>query len=680
MKDRLRLPAAFADERGESEAIARWCHERLASDPLQRLLVICADRNRNLTELREEVLRALSPGDPEALEARVAVEGGEPLRNQPLVATAIALLRLGEEALDFVTLGAVLTSPYHAVAGANDGARLDLWLRDRMPERCGRAQILALLRTAPPSLAAPASRFATTIERAATLQTGRARAAEEWARNYSALLEDAGHPGTRRATSAETQAWERWQASLEEFASLGAILGPLDPGEAQARFEGLLRRARHQAATGDAPVTLTVDLGDPLVGYDGIWVAGLGEGQWPEPPRPNPYLPFAAQRQAGMPESSARHRLVEGRAQLQAWRQRSASPLQISHARAQGDLEVTAAVLLHGLPIEAMTHEAAAGPAGGVALEAVVDERLPAIDVRVPLRAGVRLPELQRECPFRSQAELRFGARGLAAPRIGIDPRLRGQLLHDALDHLWRAIGDSRRLRALSPAQQSECIEAALNAAFAKIEVGASVAPSPRELDRERARSGELLDEVLALERRREVDFVVDSRERTVPWRVAGIELRLRIDRVDRLGDDSVAVVDYKTGSSAKLDLDSDAPRPVQLMAYLDALSGGVTTRDVAALSLLKLVPGQPEFRAVEDGRARLPVPRARARVDQPWAERLERWRRDVHQLVANHVAGDAAVRPLPGACAYCALPALCRIDGQALSQTLAVTDDEDAE
>ncbi|MET0291657.1 MAG: PD-(D/E)XK nuclease family protein, partial [Steroidobacteraceae bacterium] len=659
----------------EVAAVGRWCHGHLTADPDARLLLVCADRNRDLHALRDGLVAALAPGAGPEVADGVVVEGGTPLLRQPLVSAAAGLLALSEGDIESAKLGALLMSPYHSLADLLSASRLDAWLRDRVPRQCEARELQQLLGNAPESVAAAAQRLATLLASARELRDrGRANA-RQWASRFSELTLAAGHPGPRPANSAELQAWQRWQAALEEFASLDAVLPPLSAYEARTRFEGLLRRAQHQAATGDAPVTLTHALTDPVVGYDGIWVMGAGEAQWPEPPRPNPYLPFTVQRRAGLPEASARGRLTSARALQFAW-QRSASELVFSHPRADADLHVAPSPLIE-VPIESLDVRHEAWLDVGVAKPATVERSLPPVDRTQRLRAGSRLPELQRDCPFRAQAELRFGAKELPAPRVGIDPRLRGQLLHRSLDELWQRIGSSAKLTSRPTSGWSAEIDAAVATAFSTFDPETRVVPSARELARERDRCRELLAQTLELESARGVDFSVADREVKRDWRVAGVTLGLRIDRVDRLDDGSLAVIDYKTGAASKIDLLADEPRPVQLLAYLDALEQGSGGNEVVSLSLLKLVPGQVEFRAIEDGRAGLPVGRRAMKPERPWPEQTELWRRDVQQLVERHLAGEAEVKPLRGACDHCALPGLCRIDSQALAETLEADDDD---
>lgn len=670
---------SYPNAAAEFAAMGAWCRARLDAEPESRLLIIYTDPRTRPAVIREAIADALDPlREDAAARGLVALEGGQPLLHQPLVAAGIALSRLGAEELDYGLLGSVLLSPFFDLGPEGDRVRLDLWLRRRLPQRAARADIVAqLLKVAEP-LDAVATRLLgvlTAVENC--WRAGRARPFE-WAFRLTAALRAAGHPGTRPLTSEETQAWQRWLAAVEEFASLDALVEPMGVEAALGRLEALLNRVQHQAATGDAAVTVTSWRDDPIVGYDGIWVGGLGEMQSPEPPRPDAFIPLATQRSAALPQVSSTTRLAAARLQYANWAARAGGELVLSYPRVEGDLEVAPSILLQHLRIEPQANDRRPWLALGQATSELSELALPPIVAPGLLRAGSRLPELQRECPFRAQAELRLGAEGLVEPRIGIDPRLRGTLLHRALDLLWQRIGSSAALRSRPLEAWLPEIDAALVRTLEAGEWAYGAPPTARELDREKDRCRDLLLEALKLEARRGMDFQIEAGERQLVWPVANANLNLRIDRVDRLQGGGRVVIDYKTGSRAALDLIGDNARPVQLLAYLDALEGESRTGDISALALLKLVPGKSEFRAAEDGRAQLPVPRSSRQSALPWAEQVALWRADVRGLVARHIDGDARVQPLPRACEYCKLPALCRIDAQQLNATLdaAATDD----
>ena len=49
--------------------------------------------------------------------------------------------------------------------------------------------------------------------------------------------------------------------------------------------------------------------------------------------------------------------------------------------------------------------------------------------------------------------------------------------------------------------------------------------------------------------------------------------------------------------------------------------------------------------------------------LQQDWPGLVEEWRSNLERLTTEFVAGHAEVDPLPGACTYCGLQALCRVE-----------------
>jgi hypothetical protein len=119
------------------------------------------------------------------------------------------------------------------------------------------------------------------------------------------VLEAGGWPRDLPLASAEHQQCERFRELLGEFSLLEAGGDRLGAGQALELLQALATRTAFDAATGDVAVTVTASTDDPLIGYDGIWVAGLSSDAWPLPPRADPFVPLAAQqsRRAVLPAS-----------------------------------------------------------------------------------------------------------------------------------------------------------------------------------------------------------------------------------------------------------------------------------------------------------------------------------------------------------------------------------------
>jgi hypothetical protein len=131
------------------------------------------------------------------------------------------------------------------------------------------------------------------------------------------------------------------------------------------------------------------------------------------------------------------------------------------------------------------------------------------------------------------------------------------------------------------------------------------------------------------------------------------------------LKDETLLVVDYKTGNVTPKSWELPRPEDLQLPLYA---AFGQLEGDVSGLVFAKVRKGKPEF-AGRVGMAQetlLPSLSARsALVKQPLTgEQWMGWREEIEKLAAAFVAGDAEVNPreYPETCERCALPGLCRV------------------
>ena len=674
---------SFEDPEREAQAAAQWCAVQLGRDPQARLLLVVA----RLAERRHRWVRALSQRleyqsilEPEttALDGAYAIEGGRPLTDNALVVCALRLLALYCGEADFPALSTVLRSPFIGAAGREWRLRIDVWLREQnigAGERVALGSLLAPVRSAlGPEAGATLDALAASLAvNAAEELPGNLATVHLWAQRFAAVLVHCGWPGTALG-SPEHQVRMRFDELLGEFAALSLPPGPLGSAEALELLQQLASRIAFEPASDDVPVTLTAALEDPIVQYDGIWIAGLSAEAWPPAARPDPLVPVQLQHAAGVPTASPAGQLRLAEDTLQRWR-RATTMLNLSWSRSDGDLRRDPSPLLP--PIRAASQDEA--PYGAISappwelqswlaaqappLESWSDVHGPGWPVQRVLPGGTRLLERQSQCPFRGFAEFRLRAQPLPEPTPGIDARLRGQILHRALELFWRATGDFGTLRARSVdatlAQTRAAVASALEEAEARVE--GSLAPTMLQREGERAR--QLLQHLIDWELAREPFQILhlEWQQRCV---IDDATLRLRLDRVDQLADGRLLVIDYKSGPARPFDATAARPEQPQLLAY--AMAAGEETAAVLALYL-----GREglKFRGIADRGGR--VPGLRPAVENPaaWPGTLRGWRAQLQHLVREFLAGYAAVEPQPKACESCHLQAFCRVDPARSSQ-----------
>jgi probable DNA repair protein len=661
---------ACTDPDGEAEAAAEWCAGLLKLDPRARVLLVVP----RLAEHTHCWLRALSarldyrsildpdnPGD-----ATFALEGGAPLRSHPLLASALDLIALSTGKGDFDTLSALLRSPYLSALDPHARLRTDLWLREHNAD----VSDPALLRGLIPALggAAATATGAVVLQLLAALahgapERGRPASPAEWAAAFAQRLAACGWPG-EGLSSAEQQARQRFDELLNEFAAFAAQPRALTAAQACELLEQMAARSAFEPASDDIAVTLTASLDDPIVRYDGLWIAGLTADAWPQPARPDALIPMALQLAAGVPAARAAGQRQLALAALARW-SRAARSCQWSWSRSEGDLGCSPSPLLTQCAAVVPPDTQRTAPfvleaalaARGPLLCAWSDASAPGWDAQHPLPGGTRLLELQSRCPFRSFAELRLCARPLPQPLPGIDARRRGQILHRALQLFWETLRDSDALQQRGEDGARLLAQRCVAQALRETQDALPGLLPPRLLAAEGTRAQQLLALLRDWERARE-PFSIEALEWTQVLETGAAPLRVRLDRVDRLADGTRIVIDYKSGAAEAFEPAAVRPMQPQLPAY--ALASGPATRAVVAL---QLAPDGLRLRGVSDGPDRLAGLRGPATGQPGWEELQRHWAQQLRALVREFLDGEARVAPQPGACEHCHLEVFCRIE-----------------
>ena len=658
------------DPRIELEHAARWARSKLeqaAGQPV-RIGVVVPD----LTVRRGQVARIFGRWLPPSV---YNLSAGEPLSATPLVDAALAILELTAGPVAFDRASRVLRSPFIAGAAKEQAQRagLDAVVRRNAPATLSAMRLRTLVAQASgrgvdcPELAALLDRL---IDASRDSQRALPHA---WARRFTATLVAAGFPGERALDSNEFQTLEKWREAVANLARLDTVAAPWSAGEARSRLARLCSDTLFQPASGGAPVQILGVLESARLEFDHLWVSGLTDEAWPVAARPQPLLPVALQCKAGLPQASAERSLEVDRAFTQAWCE-AAPEVVFSSARAEGDRELLASPLVAAI---ALTPVDDLGIPGYATLSRALFEAgraMPAklrADAAVPLeagavcRGGTAVLADQAACAFRAFAHFRLGAQSLERPEPGLTPAERGQLLHGMMARLWGELKDQRTLLAASPEALDEIIQRSVVDAMARFRSDRAGRLEGRLAELERARLAAVALEWLALERQRP-PFEVVQREEKRELSAGALQMRGRVDRVDRLQDGGLAVIDYKTGPASVGEWLGARPDDLQLPLY--ALAPGEEA--VRAVAFARLRKGELAFAGLarEAGMLSGTCPpqehRTARRMVASWDELVASWRAAVARLGDEFVAGEARIAPKRAlaTCDRCDLKPLCRV------------------
>lgn len=496
----------------------------------------------------------------------------------------------------------------------------------------------------------------------------RAQTPLEWAESLPELLTEAGWPGHRTLSSADYQTMQSWKKSVEAAGSLGfdgrrtSLHGFLD---ALGRIQEEILFAPESSET---PILVAGPAESAGLTANAIWFLGADEDHWPAPGSAHPFLPLAVQREAGMPHTSAQ---LDAEV-IEAVTRRllcTAPEVHFSYAALNKDAEVRPSRILLRL-VGGPTPLSSPSPASETEVQTILFPDTSKIPfTQISISGGAAVLTAQSNCPFRAFATARLAAKSWEAAQDGLTASQRGQLLHAVLHSIWS--GPPRGLSSLQDllriGERAEFVSKHVNEALhTEFHAELRARLPQRYLELEAERMTRLITQWMDYEAAR-AEFSVESREVDRTISLAGITIRLRLDRLDRLNDGSVLVIDYKSGDVKPSTWELPRPEDVQLPLY----AGFALDRDTEPLGGLvfaKIRPGQQEFVGrVADAKNTLrpELKGTAALLKKPLEiEDLEAWRACIEQLTADFVAGKADVDPkdAPKSCEHCNLQSLCRI------------------
>ncbi len=468
-----------------------------------------------------------------------------------------------------------------------------------------------------------------------------------WLIRCRALLECCGWPQSQQLSSVQFQAY----ASLEDAFDLYLT----DSLPDTVTFAHMLRLLNSTLSAQifapqrpHADVLVLGALETTGLSFSHLWVCGLDENSFPNKNVAHPFIPRSVAQAAGVPRSSQLDELTFAQQRLLQWQQ-LAGRLVISYSlHADNNEQLPSPLVSAYPPMNPLLEIDISGFAGTtserLSLESIADDHGPALPAG-EVKGGTGLLRAQALCPFKAFAQYRLGLTQPNEITIFPDALARGNLLHDTLFDLVRRNSTQELLATLSTSAVKQACQRTL-------------AKYPRLLpelfiQHEIERLSTLILKWLAVEARRQ-PFEAVYLEETFTLTLDSFAFAIRVDRVDRI-DGGLVVIDYKTGLVSLAGMTTSPINDPQLPAYslIDPEIVGVyfaELRDSARLL------GVADEVGKIDG-AQFP------RSTDTWATHKSRWQQDLAALAASYAAGSAVVEPLTGACRYCHLADLCRIE-----------------
>lgn len=636
------------DAQIELHTAANWAARLLKGNPQQRIGIIVPDLNNSLQQVARVVAEALSSAETEIL---VNISAGTPLAETPLVNCALELLGILQYKRPLNDWVQLLYSPFSALdqlplqyrvdseQALRATGRFDFTLEQFLSSLLPRREIdgeennaaveqKLLLDTLQPLVE---------LKTFSRVKTGSRKTFSAWATFFNQFLEDMGWPGERSLNSMEYQQRQHWNGLLEQFSTLDNLAVEVGLSTALKYLQQLALESVFHPKTADAPLQILGLLEGSGLRFDQLWIVGMHSQNFPASVAINPLLPAEFQRQHKMPHSLPERELEIAR-QLLADYKANSNTLVFSYPLMRGEEQFDPSPLIRDIPLfESKRMPAQPEPYPPWLRQQeqceLVEDLVPPLEPAVEsIRGGSKLLQNQAVCPFNAFAIHRLQAEPLEEPTPGLSAKDRGSLIHEILYRLWQHWESSEQLKSFSDSEIAEQLATTIEETLIQWAEQHDILRGDRFRRLEQQRLEKLLQQWLEEEKLRQ-PFKVVSRESKASIRFGDLNISLRLDRVDQIGD-KLLVIDYKTGVVKPSKWEGDRPIDPQLPLYLLA-----SDPQANGCAFAQLRAGDIKFVGKSDSQL--------INFEKPaedWPDQIDQWRTALGNLAQEFSAGYAAV------------------------------------
>lgn len=655
---RIRPGKGFDSVEAEFAFAARWARTEYEAHPGRSIAIVIPGASSRYGEIDRVFRDTFYPGSCRALtDPRLARDTAAPaayhllspasLVQQPLVSGALLLLEIARDRIPASLAGSILRSPWikGAAAERNERAAADTRLRRLRALDVSFADLAAACAGCP-QLTKNFSYARRSLQKKSAQQPFSA-----WAEFIATLLGALGWPGDGTLDAAEQHVLEYWKDALSNLGSLSLICENVPFEIALDELRHLLDTPFEREGALLAPVQILEPSQAAGLRFDCALVTGLGEDTWPPRHAGNPLVPLSLQRRHNVPGSS--QALLRRERERQLARLFACAPDVFATWSGRPSSAARAFLSEKTNPAEFVWQNKTTWESYKPAiLDELEDSHGPIYIAAETARGGTGIIKSQSLCPFRAFAEYRLSSQSPEEGCLGYDARDRGGHLHSVLEFVWQKLGNSKNLKTVPPAGLEALVEEGAREAIRNVHPS-SFGKIVHEV--ELARLKEVTLEWLQLEKDRLVPFTVEMVEEDRTIDLAGLKLRLRLDRMDRLPDGGLILIDYKSGEQKRSKLVCPRPDEPQLLVYAAGIGDKVEGILFAQLK-------QRDVRPHGWTKARHFRAKTVDALGNGWEKRMAETRAEVERLAEQFQSGYAAVDPKVHACNYCAQVAFCRI------------------
>lgn len=679
----------FQNQRAEFLHIANWTKELVSTQPSSHIGILgeLSDEQRN--DLERTLATALNPNhviefcsSPTLFNSSHSTQS---LLDEAVIHDVFLLFQLVNEEQDAEAFCRLLRSTYVLADSEEKWTRtlLERELRDRVTSRSRLQDISYYAAREDKPYHCPKLAAALLDLREHYRRMPKSARPDQWREFLIRVLEIFRWPGDK-LTPHQRRATQRFLEALDQISTLTPVIGEIELPRLLTRLRNLCRRTKYRQQF-DSKCQISLYTLNEATGldFDHVWILNFNDQVWPPAVSPSPFLPYALQKEFNIPGSHTEVQFANAKNTLEILSGSISGSLQTSHHRSDGDqafrqssFAKSHTLVEHNSP---NTDQALRSYSRQFDLKAKLE--LKPDDIAVPLISppeslgGHRVLSDQSNCPFHAFIVHRLHAAPVENFATGLSRAARGTAMHEALEYLFKQIPNQQTLLDLNAEQRLSLSSQAAACAIEYLTRFHQSLMTPRFTKIETERLQNLILHFLELETTRET-YSVLAAEKRHSWTYRDMVFNLKIDRIDQLGDGSLAVIDYKTGKSAATPSSwlKDRPQDVQLPFYLTVMRS-LYESNISTVAIAHVNAERTDYSGAMESdqfHASLISIDEKTPGDMNWSQLSHHFEQKIKSLADEFHEGIAAVFPIDYSeqCNNYQVRALCRMPAHLVDAT----------
>ena len=633
------------DAQDELMTCARWAYRTIREQPAAKIGIICHDlisRHADVKTAFENVFNKRCDIDLGLKHIHnFMLSGGEPLIKSPIIAHAYTLLSLVTgSAYRLHQWKSIFKSPY---AGLSEDLYYSLEIETFLDKALDTDYTLGQMLQLVPLPRDPLSWSG----QLTSLQKHKQaiKPLDEWFSIYVNMLKELKWPGSRTPDSQEFQAIQQFlnlqdkaQKEDREKVSLLVFRNWLN-------FH--LENTVFQSKSQNTNIQVLGLLESGGLSFDEVWVLGLSSDAWPLAHQPNPLLAHTIEAKYDTPRSSAWRESKMAHQYLNRIIQSSGS-VTISYPKAneEGALEPSTVISDH--PFTDYAAPIGTSESSNLQLTGINDAAVP-VHYEDGWNSLTALKTFT-ECPHRAFAKSVLKLRDSEPVKSYFVPSIRGQIIHAMLADFWSQHERRNKGRDAYQSNERKVCKQLFNVALGNLP---KIYPE-KMIEDEFNRVFLIFDKWIKLEFRR-ADFRVLETEYKTVIEVGKVKYKVIFDRLDKLENDDLILIDYKTSPFLKVsDWECTPVKEPQIPLYM------LSPLDIKGAFYGILHPDITKWIGMQDEH----LEPLGSSENRDMAQQKKVWLNTITHLQEDYIAGHWAPDPVSkSVCQFCKYDPICRKD-----------------